>query len=58
MIIYDITNRQTFEDIKLWISEIKEEITDKVNIFIVGNKIDMERCRIVSKKKEKNWLKN
>ena len=47
-IIYDITSLVTYENIKIWISQIKEEAPPNVVIFIAGNKIDMEEERKVN----------
>ena len=48
ILIYDITSRKTYENIKNWVTQIKEEVSDKVNIILVGNKIDDEQNRKVS----------
>ena len=45
---YDITNRSTFDNLKNWISEAQEAAGDFEKI-IVGNKIDLEKERKVSK---------
>jgi Ras-related protein Rab-1A len=48
ILIYDVTNQSTFSNIKNWLSQIKENTTEKVKIIIVGNKIDDELLRKVS----------
>ena len=48
ILIYDVTSRKTFENIKNWVKQIKEEVSDKVTIILVGNKIDDETNRKVS----------
>ena len=48
ILIYDVTSRKTFDNIKNWVTQIKEEVTDKVNIILVGNKIDNEKERKVT----------
>ena len=40
MLIYDVTNRKTFESIKNWVESIRAEVSNKVVIVLVGNKID------------------
>ena len=47
MLIYDITNRNTFDNVKKWVNSIKEEVTSKVVIILVGNKIDLDKKRQV-----------
>ena len=49
ILIYDVTNIKSFENIKKWINEIKEEISEKVTIVLIGNKIDNEGERKISK---------
>ena len=45
ILIYDVTNPQTFDNVKGWISQIREEANQNVLIYIVGNKIDMREER-------------
>ena len=47
ILIYDVTSLKTFENVKSWVSQIHEEIYDKVVIYLVGNKIDMDDERKV-----------
>ena len=43
LILYDITNRQSFDDVNKWINEINEYINDKEKcaIILIGNKSDL-----------------
>ena len=42
ILVYDITNRKSFENIQKWIDEINTyAMNDKVTILIVGNKEDL-----------------
>ena len=41
IIIYDVTNPQTYENVKIWISQIREEANPNVVIYLAGNKIDV-----------------
>ena len=49
ILIYDITNIKSYDNIKKWINEIKEEISEQVTIVLIGNKIDNEGERKISK---------
>ena len=49
ILIYDVTNVKSYENIKKWINEIKEEISEKVSIVLVANKIDNIAERKISK---------
>ena len=57
ILIYDITNRKTFENVSNWINQIKEEVSEKVTIILVGNKIDDEEHRAVQTEEGKNLAK-
>ena len=48
MVVYDITNRDSFEHILNWIQDIKDQSPKTVLIVLVGNKIDLEENRVVS----------
>ena len=47
LIIYDITRRETFENINKWILELKNN-EDNVIIILIGNKSDLEEFREIS----------
>ena len=49
ILVYDVTNVQTFENVKTWVNQIREEALPNVVIYIAGNKIDMEDERKVEK---------
>ena len=42
ILIYDVTNKQSYENVKNWLTQIKEEATPNVIIYLAGNKIDVE----------------
>lgn len=39
--VYDVTSASSFEEMKLWIEEVKNNSGKNVRIVIVGNKIDL-----------------
>ena len=45
ILIYDVTSLQTYENVKNWITQIREEASQNVVIYIAGNKIDMAEER-------------
>ncbi|XP_068689890.1 uncharacterized protein [Montipora foliosa] len=49
MLVYDITNKKSFENIKNWIRIIEEHAPHDVEKMLLGNKCDMEDRRVVSK---------
>ena len=51
LLLYDVTKQSSFENIREWIHDIKEEVSDKAIIFLIANKIDMVDSRKISKEK-------
>ena len=52
VIAYDVTNSESFDNLKFWISSIKTNLFEKnifIPIIIIGNKIDLEDMREISK---------
>ena len=50
IIVYDVTNRESFDNLVKWINDIKNIAPNIPKIIIVGNKIDLKKKREVSKK--------
>ena len=48
ILMYDVTNPKSFESMRKWLTQIKEEAPSKIRIILVANKIDSEE-RVVSK---------
>jgi len=48
LIVYDITNTQTFENVERWIKEVKDATDKEIKIILIGNKSDLEENRLVS----------
>ncbi|MHA1669951.1 MAG: Rab family GTPase [Promethearchaeota archaeon] len=48
-IVYDLTKRSTFENIKTWYQELTEFIERDIPVILVGNKLDLKEQRVVSR---------
>jgi small GTP-binding protein len=48
-IVFDVTRRPTFESVTTWYQEIKENAVENIKLMLIGNKIDLEGQRQVSK---------
>ncbi|MBN1216241.1 MAG: DUF4268 domain-containing protein [Candidatus Lokiarchaeota archaeon] len=48
ILVFDVSNRESFENIKNWYNEIKKSAPQDIFLIIVGNKIDLENERVVS----------
>ena len=57
ILIYDITENKSFENVKNWMNQIKEEVPDKVTIVLVGNKKDDEEHRKVTTEQGESMAK-
>jgi Ras-related protein Rab-1A len=47
IIVYDITDRESFDNVKQWLNEIDKYACENVNKLLVGNKNDLEAKRQV-----------
>ena len=54
MVIFDILNRKSFENLEFWISKLKE-LSGDVPFVIVGNKVDKSEARQVSEDEGKKF---
>jgi len=51
LLVYDITNEKSFDNIKNWIRNIEEHASADVEKMVLGNKCDMNDRRQVSKER-------
>jgi small GTP-binding protein len=58
VIIFDLANRESFENLDFWISKLKKLSGEKVPFILVGNKTDLSEKRKISEKKIKEKAKN
>ena len=49
IIVYAIDNEKSFNNIESWLNELKTKGNPDINVFLVGNKVDLEDRRIVTK---------
>ena len=58
IIVYDITNSKSFENVTNWIMQIKENASENVKIVLFGNKSDLEDQRIINEEEGKKFAKD
>ena len=58
LLVYDIAEHSTFENIGMWMESITEEKGDKLPIVLVGNKADLDDERQVLYKEGKDLAEN
>jgi small GTP-binding protein len=58
ILVYSIDNKNSFDNLGSWLNEIKNEGNPDINIFLVGNKVDLESQRQVSREMGETFCKN
>ncbi|RVW95324.1 GTP-binding protein YPTM2 [Vitis vinifera] len=53
MVVYDVTDQESFDNVKMWVKEVYSTAGKNVNIFLLGNKSDLTADRVVSYKTAK-----
>uniref|UniRef100_A0A2N9F5X7 Uncharacterized protein n=1 Tax=Fagus sylvatica TaxID=28930 RepID=A0A2N9F5X7_FAGSY len=48
IIVYDVTDQESFNNVKQWLSEIDRYASENVNKLLVGNKCDLTANKVVS----------
>ena len=53
--MFDITRRETFEHLDMWLNEVKQYCAgglDRLTVTLIGNKVDKQEDRKVGKQGE------
>ncbi|CAL9202329.1 unnamed protein product [Musa hybrid cultivar] len=48
IVVYDVTDQESFNNVKQWLNEIDRYASDSVNKLLVGNKCDLTANKVVS----------
>lgn len=57
IVVYDITNIDSYYKVESWIKESKSRLGENIPICLVGNKTDMDALRMVPKNKAAQFAK-
>ena len=57
LVVYDITDRESFEKINFWMENIKNNAPENAKLILVGNKCDLANERKVSYEEGENYAK-
>lgn len=49
LLIFDLTNHSSFEEVKTWILELQKNVQEPMFLLLVGNKADLDERRAVSR---------
>ena len=58
LLVYDISNRKSFEELDYYNGKIKENCNDNIQIILLGNKTDLEDERKVESEEGANYAAN
>ncbi len=58
IMVYAINSKETFEDIEMWLRELRTHSNPNAKIFLIGNKLDLENERQVPREKGEEFSKN
>eukprot|EP01017_Pseudomicrothorax_dubius_P041633 TRINITY_DN6678_c0_g1_i2.p1 TRINITY_DN6678_c0_g1~~TRINITY_DN6678_c0_g1_i2.p1 ORF type:complete len:205 (+),score=46.67 TRINITY_DN6678_c0_g1_i2:143-757(+) len=48
MLVYDVTDRQSFRDVENWVQEVEKQASENVVKVLIGNKCDLDKERQVT----------
>jgi DnaJ family protein C protein 27 len=59
-LVYDVTQRRTFDALDMWLREGSKYGADKASLYtaVVGNKLDMGSRRVVSRQEAEAWCES
>mmetsp|Transcript_16388 Transcript_16388/g.19376 ORF Transcript_16388/g.19376 Transcript_16388/m.19376 type:complete len:174 (-) Transcript_16388:500-1021(-) len=57
LLVYDVTDRGSFNSIRNWVGQIQQHADVHVNKILIGNKCDMDEQRVVSTEEGQNLAK-
>ena len=58
MLVYAIDNDKSFNSLNSWLNEIRTNGNPDINIFLIGNKVDLENNRQISKEEAQKFVEN
>ena len=56
LLLYDVTNQSSFDNIRAWLSEIRQYAEEDVVIMLLGNKVD-KATRVITKEQGEKLAK-
>ena len=57
IIVYAINSKDSFENIEMWLRELRTHSNPDAKVFLIGNKIDLENERKITKEQGENFAK-
>ena len=47
-LVYDVSNRETFDQVRMWLLKVRDKCRANIKIMLIGNKVDLMQDRKVS----------
>ena len=57
IIVYAINSKDSFENIEMWLRELRTHSNPDAKVFLIGNKIDLENERKITREQGENYAK-
>ena len=57
IMVYAINDKATFENIEMWLRELRTHSNPDAKVFLIGNKVDLEKEREVTTEQGENYCK-
>jgi len=58
LLVYDITDNDSFVRVQNWVKELRKMLGNEIVLAIAGNKMDLERNRVVSVEKAESYAQS
>ncbi|XP_034055410.1 ras-related protein ORAB-1-like [Gymnodraco acuticeps] len=58
IVVYDVTDQESFNNVKQWLQEIDRYASENVNKLLVGNKCDLTKKKVVDYTTAKEFAEN
>ena len=57
LLVFDVTRKETFDHLKIWMQKIGDHANPYCKKILIGNKVDLEFQRIISKSEAESFAK-
>ena len=57
LLVFDLTNRHSFDNVQEWLNDARSNCNTPITVMLVGNKVDLESKRQVSKEEASTFAK-
>ena len=58
VMVYSINSKESFENIEMWLRELRTHSNPDAKVFLIGNKIDLENERQITKEQGEQFAKD